>query len=288
LRQLKKRLKKQQRDPAKKSSSQLRNWGLLALLALAAASLPVYQHFRQAAPQRLFRAALKLESQGAIGAAHQLYQQLYQDYPAAEQAPEALLRTGRLWQLDRRHDQQALLSFLQLEHDFPASELVLSAREEAAGIVKSSLRDYSRAIELYQRLLDEATDKVDWYLYEIADCYFRLDNYTQSRIELDTLLERVPLSPLRPEVLYRRGGLHLLEKRLAAAREDWQQLIEDYPLSIYTPQARFNLAKLLEEEDRLAEALEQYRRLTDYPQPALLEEKIDHLERRIQTKKKAL
>jgi len=175
-----------------------------------------------------------------------------------------------------------------LEHDYPDSQQVQPAREEAARIVKYSLRDYSRAIEFYQRLRDLGNEKIDQYLYEIADCYFRLDNYTQARIELETLLEQAPKSSLLPDVLYRMGGLHLLENQLSKAREVWQRLIQEFPQSVYTPQAKFNLAKILEEEDRLREALSLYQQLTDYPRPALLEEKIEHLKQRIKTKKKAL
>ena len=258
------------------------------LLILGGASLPFYLQYRQSAPQRLLLGAQKLESRGAIQDAQQLYQRLYRDYPNSVQAPGALLQTGRIWQLDRHHDEQALLSYLQLEHDYPKSPLAQTAREEAAQLVKYSMRDYSRAIEYYQRLLDTAGDKTDQYLYEIADCYFRLDNYPQARIELETLIEKNPHSSLLPDVLYRKGGLLLLENRPKAAREDWQRLIKEFPQSVYTPQAKFNLAKLLEEEGKLKEALEQYQQLKNYPRPALLEEKIEHLKQRIKMKKKAI
>ena len=165
--------------------------------------------------------------------------------------------------------------------------MVSKAQETAAHIIKYSLRDYSRAIGFYQRLLDQPAGELDKYLYEIADCYFRLDNYSQARIELETLLEERPESSLLPYVLYRKGGLLLLENRLDAARADWQRLIDEFPDSSYSVQARFNFASLLEEDDRLQQALKLYQQLEDYPRPALLEEKIEHLKKRIAAKKKA-
>lgn len=254
----------------------------------AAAAWPLYQQYRKSAPQQLLVKAEGLESQGDLDTAQQLYQKLYQEFPESPLAPEGLLRSGRIWQLDKRQEQRALLSYLQLEHDFPEAKQVQTAREEAARIVKYSLRDFSRSIEFYQRLLDSGLGAGDQYLYEIADSYYRLDNYAQARIELETLLDQYPQSRLLPDALYRRGGLQLLENHLEKAREDWQRLIQEFPDSVYTPQARFNLAKLLEEEDRLREALEQYQLLTDYPRPALLEEKIKHLKERIAAKKKAI
>lgn len=258
------------------------------LLLVAAAAVPIYQQQELTAPQRLFDAAVKHESRGEVEAALQLYLQLSQEYPQSERAAQALLRSGNIWQYDQQQDQQALLSYLQLEHDFPDHPLVQTAQEAAAYIIKYSLRDYSRAIGFYQRLLEQPAGHHDQYLYEIADCYFRLDNYTQARIELETLLEKHPQSPLLPDLLYRKGGLLLLESRFSDARKDWQQLIEQFPDSSYSVQARFNLAKLLEEEDLLQQALELYQQLKDFPRPALLEEKIKRLKQRIATKKKAI
>lgn len=248
--------------------------------------MPIYQQREQSAPQRLFDVAVKQESLGEVEAAQRSYQKLFQGYPQSELAAEALLRSGKIWQYDRQQDRQALLKYLQLEHDFPGHPLVQTAQEAAAHIIKYSLRDYSRAIAYYQRLLDQPAGHRDQYLYEIADSYFRLDNYSQARIELETLLEEQPQSPLLPDVLYRKGGLLLLENRISEAREDWQRLVEQFPESRYTVQARFNLAKLLEEEDLLQDALKLYQQLEDFPRPVLLQEKIEHLKNGLQRRKR--
>lgn len=289
LRRLKKQLN-QQHHQARKNKPRRRNWLLLIflLIALAIALVPVYQRHELTMPQRLFSQAAEQESLGKIAAAQQLYQKLYQNYPRSDLAAQALLENAKIWQFDRLQDQQALLCYLQLEHDYPDHPLVLAAQEAAAHITKYSLRDYSQAISYYQRLLERAAGTPDRYLYELADCYFRLDNYTQARIELETLLEQYPQSSLLADVLYRKGALLLLENRLNEARQDWQRLVNEYPDSSYSIQARFNLAKLLEEEDRLQEALELYLQLRDYPRPNLVEEKIEHLKQRIAVKKKAI
>lgn len=287
LRQLKKQLQTQSCQTTK--NKRRRYWFLfLFLILLIVVLLPLYQRQQLTAPQRIFAAAVKYESLGDIDGAQQSYQRLVQDFPHSELAAEALLRSGHIWQFDRQQDQQALLCFLQLEHDFPDHPLTVTAQESAAYIIKFSLRDYSRAIGCYQRLLEQPGDKQDRYLYEIADCYFRLDNYSQARIELETLLEQYPESSLVADVLYRKAGLLLLENRLKAAQSDWQQLVERFPESHYSRQARFNLAQALEEEDHLLEALERYKELEAFPYSELLREKIEHLQQRIAAKKKAL
>ncbi len=261
---------------------------LLAVLVLAASLFPVYRKQQLTASQQLFSKGIELESQGKLAAAEESYTELYHRYPQAEEAAEVLLRIGKLWQYDHQDVQVALLNYLKLEHDYPESPFVLPAREEAAQIVKQTLRDYTRAIEFYQRLLDLNTGTPDQYYYEIADCYFRLKNYPQARIELETLLENYPQSPLAPDALYRKGGIFLLEGREEDARQSWQRLIDKYPENKYRLLAEFDLAKLLEEEEHLQEALQRYRNLKGHSQPALLQEKIEHLERRIADKKEAI
>jgi len=284
--QLKRELKHQE---AKTKKSSRRRWILFALLALGlvASLFPVYRQQQLTAAQRLFAKGVELESLGKITAAEKSYREIYQQFPQAQEAAEALFKIGKLWQYDHQDEQKALLSYLQLEHDYPDSPFVLPAREEAAQIVKYVLHDYSRAIEFYQRLLDLNKGTPDHYYYEIADCYFRLENYPQARIELETLQEDYPHSTLIPDVLYRKGGILLLEGETEGARQDWQHLVERYPESPYQVQAKFDLAKLLEEEEHLEEALQSYRKLEGFSRPSLLQKKIEHLERRIAEKKGA-
>ncbi|MDX2496054.1 MAG: tetratricopeptide repeat protein [Desulfuromusa sp.] len=285
--QLKRELK-QQKTQAKTSSRH--RWVLFVLVffALAVSLFPVYRQQQTTAAQRLFAKGVELESVGKIAAAEKSYREIYQQYPQAQEAAEALLKVGKLWQYDYQDGEKALLNYLQLEHDYPDSFFVLAAREEAARIVKYNLHDYSRAIEFFQRLLDLNEGTPDQYYYEIADCYFRLENYPQARIELETLLENYPDSSLVPDVLYRKGGILLLEGRTEEARQDLLHLIESYPDSHYQDQAKFDLAKLLEEEGLLEEALQSYRQLEGGAWPSLLEKKIEHLERRIADKKGAI
>lgn len=261
---------------------------MLIGVATAVVVSPLYQQYRIGVPQRWLNKAIEQESLGRIDEAVLLYRDLSQKYTGSEEAASALFRIAKIQQYDRKDERLALLSYLQLEKDYPDSRMLLSAREESARIIKFSLKDYSKAIEFYQRLLATGQGASDQYLYEIADCYFRLENYTQARIELETLIGDYPESPLTADAFYRRGGLLILENKFEEARENWEELIKRFPQSSYRTQAEFNLAKLLEEEDRLVEALEKYQQLDDFPRPAMLEEKIEYLKKRIRAKQKAI
>lgn len=262
----------------------------MALVCLGLSGTAGYIFYQQQQPQpaQLLEQALEAESLGRIASAQQLYQEIEQNYPLTAAASEALFRRGRLLHYDLNQPRQALVVYLRLERDYPATEQMLPAREEAARIVKGVLRDYPQAIAAYQRLLTDHPEAGDRYLFEMADCYFRLENYSQARVELERLLQEYPQSQLAAAALDQQAGMLLLEKRVADARQYWQRLITSYPASRYRPRAEFNLAKILENEERLQEALQQYRAIKDFAHPALLQEKIEHLQQRIVAKKKTI
>lgn len=279
---------KQQEIQRKKSNRNRWIIFFLVVLVLAAGFFPVYRQQQLSASQRLFAEGVKLESMGQLALAENKYQEVYQRYPHAQEAAESLFRIAKLWQFNHQDVQRALLSYLKIEHDYPDNPLVLPASEEAARIVKYTLRDFSRAIEFYQRLLDLNAGAPDQYYYEIADCYFRLENYSQARIELETLLEKYPQSDLAADVLYRKAGILLLEGLTEEARQDWLEVIDRFPDSKYRIQAEFDLAKVLEEEGFLSEALQLYQKLEGDVEPSMLEAKIQHLEKRINDKREAI
>jgi len=289
LNQLKKELKRQGPGAQKNKRRSLR---LILLLLLVCCLLVVlafaYRSYDKTTPERLFSKGLSLESQGRPDRALASYERLFENYPDAVQAPESLFRAGRISRFDLRQDQKALFLFLKLEHDYPENDYVTAAQLEAAELTKYRLRNYAQAIVVYQRLFDNGSEDGDQILYEIADCYFRLNNFSQARIELDALLERYPESSLRAEVLYRRASALLLDGKDEEARSGFQALIESFPQSPYALEAKFNLAELLETEERLKDALKAYRKLTNYPRQELLQQKIARLEKRIAKKKKAL
>ncbi|HKJ04584.1 MAG TPA: tetratricopeptide repeat protein [Geopsychrobacteraceae bacterium] len=289
LRKLKKELRK--KGPgAQKNRRRATRLLLLAVLGflLTVALVFGYRNYQQTAPERLFTKGLTLESKDRPERALTSYERLFSSYPGAPKAPEALFRAARLKRLDLRQDQQALYLFLKLEHDYPESDFVFRAQREAAELTKYRLRDFAQAIVIYQRLLDQETDDGDRILYEIADCYFRLNNFSQARIELDALLERFPESSLRAEVLYRYANALLLDDMRGEARDGFNRLIESFPKSSYALEAGFSLAEMLETEEKLKDALKAYRALKDYPQQELLQGKISRLEQRIAKKKKVL
>ena len=239
-------------------------------------------------PAALLQQGVRLEQQNDLTEAIKTYEELIEHYAASKEASNALYRHGRILQHDLGEDQRALLSFLRLEIDYPQSELVRSAQQEAAELTKYRLDSCEQAIPIYQRLFEESGVDGDQYLYEIADCYARLNNWPQAAIEFEALLASFPESALSSMTSYRLADSWLLSNQQEKARAGFEQIVKIYPESQIVHEARFRLAEMLEEEEHLKEALRAYSALTGYPRQRLLKQKILRLKKRIARKEKVL
>jgi TolA-binding protein len=242
--------------------------------------------------QRLYRSfnyAEELILDGKYSAAVKLYRGIYEDHPDFDLAAKSLYRAGEVQNLFLNQYHDALLAFLKLEKDYPESLHVLSALEQEAGIYKNRLRDYGRAAALYQKLVDREREPGDRFLYELADCYFRVSNFEQARIEFENLLKAWPESSYITEVRYRIGVAYSLDGKLQAAESAFRQVIKEFPDTQFATEARFSLASVLEEQERLRESLKILVELeTVYPNRDALERKKAQVEERIKKKKRAI
>jgi TolA-binding protein len=181
--------------------------------------------------------------------------------------------------------QEALLAYLSLERDYAATSQAGEARRQVAELYKYRLDDQSRAIAVFQTLLDEAGDDTDRLQYEVADSYFRLNNFEQARIEFETLLRQYPTSALLPEVQYRVAVTYALDGEAEAAMAAFREVTTRWPQNPYSVEARFGLATVLEERDRLRDALTILEELRGaYPNQQALTQRIEHLKGRIDKK----
>jgi TolA-binding protein len=263
-------------------------------LLCALASVLFFQFFTDYQlnrPGQLVDRAISLENAGQIEDALAVYAEVSNTYSDTPLAEIALYNSALIWQYRLQDNNQALLLYLRLEYLYPDSKYLFLSRKEAAWIVKYSMADYYQAIGYYQRLyatVDDTHPVNEYFLYELADCYFRLENYSQARLELESLLDNHPESKLRALVLNRIGELSFLEGQVNSAKEYWQQVISEFPESSYSEDAKFNLARLEEENQNLKKALQAYQSLKNNSQHDMVENKIQHLKKRITEKNKVI
>jgi len=261
---------------------------LLLLVASLAAGFFWYRVNQEELLEARFVKAQQLLQKEQFAEAADQFNRLYQQNPGFAHASDALFLRADILNRYLGDYQEALVCYLLLERDYPEDARLIEAYRQVAGIYKYRLEDFSRAIEAYQKVQARETESADWVQYEIADSYFRLNNFEQARIEFASLLKTFPDSALAPEVQFRVAVTYALEGQLPEAAGAYQLVAERWPDSPYASEAQFGLAGVLEEQEELQKALQILEQLEKYQNPDVLQQKIEKVRARIAKKKKAI
>jgi len=268
-----------------------RLWILLGLImvALAAAGAYWYQANLQTRLEERFQQGLTLRQETKYSEAVEMFTELQTEQPSFVRIPQVLFQIAEIQDLYLGRYSDALLTYLMLERDYPDAPEVFAARKQVAVLYKYRLNDCGQAIAVYQKVLDDADGNSDQLQYEVADCYFRLNNFTQARIEFESLLKNDPQSELFAEVQYRIAMTYALEGKLPEAAGAYRVVIERWSESSYAVEASFGLATVLEEQEELVEALKILEELKGvYPKEDILTRKTEQVRERIEKKKQAI
>ena len=291
VKRLKKRLLQEELKRRRRNSPYYRLFICLAPLVVLSTIIAVYYYYStvEARLHASFAKAEKLVLSGSYEDALSRYQDIFEDHPDFVLAPNALFRAGEVENLFLKRFHDALLSFHNLEQNYPDSPFVTEALRQEAEIYKNRLRDYGRAAAQYQKLLDLGMEPGDRYQYELSDCYFRLNNFEQARIEFENLLKSWPESDLRTEVEYRIGMSYALDGKLIDAEKTFRRILKEKPDDPFAIETKFSLASVLEDQERLRESLSVLQELIGiYPAAEALQRKIEKIEERIMKKKRAV
>ena len=261
----------------------------LTMVALVAAGAYWYQTNLQTRLEERFQQGLALRQETRYSAAVEMFKELQTEQPSFVRIPQALFQIAEIQDLYLGRYSDALLTYLMLERDYPDAPEVFAARKQVAVLYKYRLNDCGQAIAVYQKVLDDADGNSDQLQYEVADCYFRLNNFAQARIEFESLLKNDPQSDLFAEVQYRIAMTYALEGKLPEAAGAYRVVIERWSESPYAVEASFGLATVLEEQEELVEALKILEELKGiYPKEDILTRKTEQVRERIEKKKKAI
>jgi TolA-binding protein len=261
---------------------------LSAALVLVIAAVGLYHWNFNRIPQRQFDRGEALLLRGEYSRAYSKFRHLYEYHPQFKYAPQALLLAGEILQFNLNQDREALLAYLLVERDYPGHEVERKATRRAADIYKYRLGEYDRALTSYQKLLDGGNDDGEGLQYEIADTYFKQNNFEQARIEFESLLKSYPQSERIAEVLFRIASASALEGALEEASFVYQRVAEEYPDSPFFLEALYGLAVVKEERGELQAALTLLQDLKGrYRDSQVLENRIKQVRKRINKKRKA-
>ncbi len=263
--------------------------GAVLVVLLLAGGAGLYYHKRDDLLQARYEEAMELMRAGSYDESIGLFSAIHEGRPDSKLAPQALFHRGEILNISLKKYEEALVAYLQLLKEYPNDAMALRSQRRVAEIYKHRLQDNSSAIVAYQNLLDMGTTEPAESQYEIADSYFKLNNFEQARIEFEGFLREHPESPRIAEVTYRIGVCLSIEGELEKSEEVLRRVVESWPEAPYAIEARFALAEVLEEQERLKESLRIFEQLQGiYPNPQALEKKISQVRERIKKKKKAI
>ncbi|MDY0261725.1 tetratricopeptide repeat protein [Syntrophotalea acetylenica] len=262
--------------------------GLLGLLT-AVGSWYGYRAWQEKIPGTLLRRAEKLVEKQRYQRAISQLRSLHEHYPRTAAGAKALLLAGDIMLLHLHREQEALLAFLLVERDYPETPWCDAARRQVADIYKYHLKDYGRALVSYQKMLDSQMPQTDHIQYEIADTYFRMNNFEQARIEFEILLADYPQSKLVPQSLYQIGSSFFLEGKTDESEQVLNRLCREYPQNSFALEGFFTLAQVHEERGDLHKALQILEKLKGrYARKAILDQRSMHIRQRLKKKNKAI
>lgn len=234
-----------------------------------------------------FHRAEELVAQGSYDQAVAVLNELHQEYTNHTLGRKALYQVGEVRSLYQQQYAEAILTFLAVEESYPNSDIGLQAQRQVADIYKNKLRDYPRALVVYQRLLERGLADSDRIQHEIADAYFRMNDFKQALLEYEALRSSYPDSPLQAEVRYRMGITLSLEGKGKEAEVVFREVLSLWPQSPFALESKFSLATVLEERDELAAAMKVLEELKgSYPNTELLNRRLTQLRQRLLNQKR--
>jgi TolA-binding protein len=205
-------------------------------------------------------------------------------YPSGELAEEALFRLGEVYHFSLNNSAQAISYFQEVMELNQNGSFGLEAQKYIAEIMEFTFKDYDQAIIEYQKLIDMFVEeqKNSESQYRIASIYIKKQNYEQAVAELEVLIEKYPNSTRLESAQFKIfENLYTLD-RCSEIPKYYKKIMNVYPDSEFGSEMKFIVASCLEEKGMLKEAYDQFQTLKkSYTYPALLEMKLEGLEKRI-------
>ena len=174
-------------------------------------------------------------------------------YPASELIDDAVYTLGLAYFQEKDYDNslKVLSSFKELTPDnllqgqvsyLSASSLMnLGKFNEAVLEFKKLINRYSQDKELVQKAE-----------YQVADCYYRMNNEPEAVARFKMLRSKYPDSNFAPEVIWWLGEYYYRQNDLVLARRYFSSLINDYPKSSLIGEAYYILGSTYLDEGKFA------------------------------------
>lgn len=161
-------------------------------------------------PTCLFWIAYEAERKEQNAAAMESYEELIRDYPFSEYANEARLRLAMIYYRQEKIEEAARLFRILIDSDKPPA-LLGDSIYFWTGSKLVEQGQYENAIAVYQRLVERfpRQDYVEESTYEIANCYYKLRNWSRAAEYYDRVRKEFPKGDFADQAALGRARVYL-------------------------------------------------------------------------------
>lgn len=215
------------------------------------------------------------------------YEKVVQDYQGGHIATDALYQIGNINYLNLRDYWKAIEAYRRLVETSPGSPFSPDAQRKIADIYKDKFGDLKGAIAEYQRFIKIFPKEADKAMYEMAQCYVRLKEFSKAREQYEGILKDYSYIDYLDDVHYKMANSYYLEGKTSEAKKWYEELLKKYPESRFAADARFEIALATEEDGDLQEAMSMLELLRGtYHDERVLNLRIKGIQERLAAQKK--
>ena len=190
---------------------------------------------------------------------------------------------AKILQYQLKRPKEAVVYYKHIILYSPDTKDHVEAQKNLANLHFIETLEYAQAIADYSRLLElPHSQKEDLdYRLALARCYFYLNDFFQSQVEIDTILNRSADPNLLFDALLLKANLQLTSKKLDEAIATLNLLIQRYPEKAKAETVGLILAVCYEEQKNFGKAIETLKSIRDtYPRLQFIDQKIKTLRER--------
>ena len=162
--------------------------------------------------------------------------------PESKSSVRALYKLGFVQESYLKDLEGALFNyqeFIRLSQDRVS---IYEVQKRIANIYFEQLHDPDKSITAYKKLITFSPDslEVDYFQFRIAQSYFQQNNFEQSRLEFQQLLEKFPKSQYVARARFEIGNAYYMDGKYEIAVEAFKQVLRLNPQSEWATEAQFS------------------------------------------------
>lgn len=214
----------------------------------------------------------------------ELYLRALKKYPDHRDVPKVLLSIGDTYNYSMGHFEQSTKAYAMLTERFPESREGRLAFGRAAELFVKN-EQYQEALLAYQGIVDHFPNEtgIDEIRFQVAMMALKLKKYEPARRTLMEIVDQNPESIVAEKALYQIGDIFFVEGAYKETIQVLEVALKKYPKGELATEIKFTLANAYEDSGRPKDALDLYRNIQHlYPNPKVIEKKIEKILGRIQ------